>query len=264
MQTQPEVKTAHLLFIAFWLIVFLFILLFGRFFPKVRAFRSSMYAKWKPALVITILYYLGSAIAGNGLINPYILAIFSQAMIGLAIADGIEEIQPLPVTDAIVKRKKIFKQILLLIVISVLIVIPVLLIGSVGMDIGKQIFNETSNSQEAANMIIPNKWMAFFMLLSGAGIAEETTYRLVILTLLWKLTKRRWPAIILSAMLFGAYHLLPLSSMYMVFRQFPISQFLGSTFIGIVWGYLYVKRGYESAVLGHTFSDWLPWVLFSG
>ena len=262
MQTQSEVKTAHLLFIAFWVIVFLLILLLGRFFPKVRVFRTRMFAKWKPALVITILYYLGSAIAGNGFVNPYILAIFSQAMIGFALAEGIEEFQPLSITDAIVKRKKLIKQIILLIVISVLIVIPVLLIGSVGMDIGKQIFNETSNTQEAANMIVPNKLLGFFMLLSGAGIAEETTYRLVILTLLWKLTKRKWPAIILSGMLFGAYHLTPLSSMYMVFRQFPVSQFLASTLVGIVMGYLYVRRGYETCVLGHTLSDWLPWVVF--
>ena len=29
-----------------------------------------------------------------------------------------------------------------------------------------------------------------------------------------------------------------------------------------VWGYAYVKRGYETAVLAHTLSDWLPVLLF--
>jgi membrane protease YdiL (CAAX protease family) len=51
--------------------------------------------------------------------------------------------------------------------------------------------------------------------------------------------------------------------MYRTFLQFPASQFLASVLIGIVWGYVYVKRGYETAVLAHTFSDWLPFLIFA-
>jgi hypothetical protein len=51
--------------------------------------------------------------------------------------------------------------------------------------------------------------------------------------------------------------------MYRIFWQFPVSQFLASTLIGAVWGYAFVRRGYETAVLGHTLSDWIPFMLFS-
>jgi hypothetical protein len=39
---------------------------------------------------------------------------------------------------------------------------------------------------------------------------------------------------------------------------------MASTLIGLVWGYLFIKRGYETTVLGHTFSNWLPLMFFAG
>mgnify|MGYP001573717490 CR=1 FL=1 len=30
----------------------------------------------------------------------------------------------------------------------------------------------------------------------------------------------------------------------------------------MVWAYVYVKRGYETAVLAHTLSNWLPVAVF--
>ncbi len=51
--------------------------------------------------------------------------------------------------------------------------------------------------------------------------------------------------------------------MYRTFRQFPVSQVLAPTLIGLVWGYLFVKRGYGAAVHAHTLSDWLPLMSFA-
>lgn len=138
-----------------------------------------------------------------------------------------------------------------------------LLIGSVGLTIGRQTFGETSRTAEAMGTFPSSKWSAFFLLLSGAGIAEETPYRLVFLSLFWRLTHRRWLAVVVAALLFGAYHLTPLDSMYRTFWQFPISQFVASTLIGLLWGGLFVKRGYETAVAGHTLSDWIPFLVFA-
>ena len=264
MQSQPEVKTLLLLFFAFWVLIFLLILLFGCFFPKARDFRTAMLAKWKPALVITALYYLSSSLGGNSLVNPYVLAIFSQAIIGLAIAAGIKDFHVLPVADALVQRKKAVNQIVLWIGISVLAVLFTLSIGSIGFGIGHLLFNETILEQQAGSQITGNKLTGFLMILSGGGFVEETTYRLLILSLIWKVTRRKWPAIILSAALFGAYHLTPIDNMYMVFLQYPVSKFFASTLVGIIFGFLYTKRGYETAVLSHTLSDWLPWMLFAG
>ncbi len=105
---------------------------------------------------------------------------------------------------------------------------------------------------------MPALWQLFFYFLAGAGIAEETVYRLVIVSLVWGLSGRRWLAIGVSGLLFGAYHLTPLSGMYLTFWQYPLTQFFSSALIGMVWAYLYIRRGYETAVLAHTLSDWLP------
>jgi membrane protease YdiL (CAAX protease family) len=263
-QTPPEVATAVLLFIAFWLITVLVILIAGQFHPGIRGLRKQMLDKWKPALVIAGLFILGMGIGGRGFLNPYAIAIFCQALIGLAVASSIEGYEPLPVTSAVVRRKKILRQVILALTISVLVVVPALLIGTIGLDIGRQIFGETDYTSQASSTLSPNKWDTFFLLLSGSGIAEETPYRLVLLSFIWKVTKRKWLAIVLSALIFGAYHLTPLSGMYLIFRQFPVSQFMASTLIGLVWGYLFIKRGYETTVLGHTFSNWLPLMFFAG
>ena len=50
--------------------------------------------------------------------------------------------------------------------------------------------------------------------------------------------------------------------MYLTFWKYPLSQFLASSLIGLVWGYAYARRGYETAVLSHTLSDWVPILLF--
>jgi hypothetical protein len=55
---------------------------------------------------------------------------------------------------------------------------------------------------------------------------KETTYRLVVLSFVWAMTGRRWLAIVVAAILFGAYHLTPLSGNYLTFLKFPVSQFL--------------------------------------
>jgi membrane protease YdiL (CAAX protease family) len=264
-QTPPEIITATLIFIAFWLVIVLVILIAGRYYPALGGFRARMMSKWKPALAIAGLYLLSTGLGGRGILNPYVLAIFCQALIGLTIASSIEGLEPLPVTNALIQRNKIVRQMVLMLVISILAVVPALLIGTIGLDIGRQIFGEANYTQQAASTITSlatNKWMVFFLLLAGAGIAEEMTYRLVCLSLIWKLTNRKWLAILLSALLFGVYHLTPLSGMYRTNWQFPISQFIASTLIGLVWGYLFVKRGFETAVLGHTLSDWLPIMLF--
>jgi len=262
-QTPPEVILANFVFIGFWLVTVLAIMLAGRFVPAMGRFRQRMLSLWKPALLITAVFIVSMGLGGSGWLNPYAIAIFCQTMIGLAIASSIPGFNSLPVGQAIKDRRNIILQIALLLGIALLAAFPALIIGSIGLSIGRQIFGETYNAQQAASTFFPgNKWLVFFSLLGGAGIAEETTYRLICLSLIWKMTHRSWLAIILSALIFGAYHLTPLDGMYRIFWQFPISQFTASTLIGLVWGYLFVKRGYGTTVLGHTLSDWLPLMLF--
>ena len=190
--------------------------------------------------------------------NPYAIAIFCEAWVGLAAAYAVKGHEPLPVVKAISRRTHMWRPIGRMLGIALIAVVPALLIGSIGLEIGRQLLGEINRTDTAMSMLPTGAGQAFFLLLSSAGIAEETTYRLVYLSLIWRWTGKRLFAIVFAAVLFGVYHLTPLDSMYQVFWQFPFSQFLASTLIGMVWGYIYTKFGYETAVLGHTLSDWIP------
>jgi membrane protease YdiL (CAAX protease family) len=257
-----EIVIANIVFMAFWIFAVAVVLTLGQRWQRIRIFRDKMIAQWKPALIISLSFTIGMALGGQGLLNLYSIAIFCQSLIGLALARSIPNYEPLSVTHSIRCHEHPWRTIGIMLLIAVLVVIPALLIGNVGLSVGQQIFHEQNLNNQAMGNFPPNKWMTFFLLWSGAGIAEETPYRLVCLSFFWWLTRRRNWAILISAVIFGLYHLTPLDGMYRTFWQFPISQFLASTLIGLVWGYVFVKRGYETAVLGHTFSDWIPFMLF--
>ena len=261
-QTTKEIGIANLAFSVFWILSVGVVLVIGRRRQGARDFRDRMIGQWKPSLVIAVLFLIGTGLGGRSLLNPYAITVFCQSLIGLTLARSVDGYEPLPVTQSVIRRERVWRSIGLLIGISLITVLPALVIGSIGIGIGRQIFGETNRSAEALRMLPSNRWLTFFLFLSGAGIAEETAYRLVLLSLFWRLTRRRWLSIVLAAVIFGAYHLTPLNEMYRVFWQFPVSQFLASTLIGVVWGYVFIRRGYETAVLGHTLGDWIPFILF--
>jgi membrane protease YdiL (CAAX protease family) len=266
METIPTaVTTAVLISIGVWLLIVLVILVGGSFHPAVRNCRSQMLLKWKPALVITVIYLLSRGLGGVPILDLTAVAIFCQVMLGLAIAVNIEGFEPLTVANAFRHKQNISGQVILLLVISVLMAGLALIAGSLGLDVARWVFGETNFTQAAASNLssaAPNKWMFFFLFLSGSGIGEETPFRLVFLTLIWKVSGRKWLAIVLSALVFGVYHLTPLNSMYLIYWQFPISQVVAGTLIGLVWGYLFTRRGYETVVLGHTLTNLIPMMLF--
>jgi membrane protease YdiL (CAAX protease family) len=195
-------------------------------------------------------------------LNPLIIGIFGLCLIGFAVARDIPGFEPLPVTQAIIRRDHPVRSVMLMLIISLLVGIVGIALGAVGIDIMRQIFGETYSAEEALGEFPFTKVQASFYFLAGAGIIEESMFRLVALSLIWRWTRRRGLAVLLSAILFAVYHLTPLDGMYRTFWEFPISQLVSSTLIGLVWGYAYVKRGYETAVLAHTLSDWLPVLLF--
>ena len=258
-----EHQVATLAFTAFWLLLVVGILLARRRWPRPRAFADKMLAQWKPSLAIALIYLASNASLGRGFLNPYAVAIFCQCLVGLAIARDMTGFEPLAVAQSIIRRDHLIRSVLLMVVIALLLGAVGLAVGAVGIGIIRQIIGETYSAEQAVGEFPFTRVQAFFYFLGGAGTAEETTYRLVFLSLVWRITRRRWLAIWLSAVVFAVYHLTPLSGMYRTFWQFPISQLVSTTLIGLVWGYGYAKRGYETAVLAHTFSDWLPMILFS-
>ena len=154
-QTPPEVILANFVFIGFWLVTVLAIMLAGRFVSAMGRLRQRMLSHWKPALLITAVFIFSMGLGGSGWLNPYAIAIFCQTMIGLAIASSIPGFNSLPVGQAIKDRRNIILQIALLLGIALLAAFPALIIGSIGLSIGRQIFGETYNAQQAASTFFP-------------------------------------------------------------------------------------------------------------
>lgn len=260
MTVPREVVIANLARLAFWLVA-----LGGVFVLRRRSGRAGrVWAAVKDevpkALGIAVLYAASSAVM-RPQFNLMTVAVFAEALFGLALARRVNNFEPLPVARAVWTRRDALKQIGLLVGIALLLVPAKLIVGDIGMSIIRAFFNE--GTRVPSELLQGNKWLMFFTFLSGAGIAEETTFRLFALSGLWLLIGRRWPAVLGSAILFGAYHLSPLDGMYRVFWEFPMSQFLGSVCTGLLWGYVFTRRGYETAVLGHTLGNWIPLMLFA-
>lgn len=257
------------IFNVFWLLMVVGILFTGQYWKRVRFFREKMTKQWKAALTIATIYLaaflLGTAFAPGMLLTIVIgtPGIFCLALIGTTLARNIGSFEPFPVARSLIQRKRIWSRIGWLVGVSLLSVPVALILGIIGTTIGASIFHETIHANNGSSLFSVSKWMVFFQLLAGASILEETLFRLVILPLAWWMTGRKWLAILLSAVIFGAYHLSPLDSFYLAFWQHPMTEFLSKAFVGILWGWVYTWRGYETAVLSHTLSDWLPFMLFT-
>lgn len=251
-----------LIYGVFWIILVLAIVIFARKNERMKLFRDKMFGMWKCSLVAAVLSYAGLIIgSGNleylkNLLMP--VDVFCQCLVGFAIAKSIKGYEPLPVTKAFKEHKHQWRELILMLAFGVVITIVSVVLSQF---VPK--FGEVVNTSNAIKMLHQeNKCLLFFTVLSGAGIAEETVYRLIFLSVFWKLTNKKWLSIVLSSLLFGAYHLTPIDSMYKVYWNYPIHQFVSVVVAGIIFGYFYTKRGYETAVIGHTFTDWLPILIF--
>jgi membrane protease YdiL (CAAX protease family) len=192
----------------------------------------------------------------------YSIAVFCQALIGLALAYSIVGYEPLPVTQAGNHPRKWIENFYPFLSGVLIITIAALVVNGFVAGILLQLFGETtSNPQGLAAFFPPNPLQSFFLMLAGAGIYEETLFRLVCVSLFWRLTRRPWAAIVLSALLFGAYHLSPLDAAYLQYWERPFTVFSLSTVMGLIMGYMYQKHGYETVVLGHTLGNWVSLLL---
>jgi membrane protease YdiL (CAAX protease family) len=217
--------------------------------------------QWTASLVIALLYTLGSGVGGMGFFSTGSIRIFCEAMIGLALAHSIAGFEPLPVAQSVIRREGRTEQIALMLAGAISVVMAAFVVNGLLWGMLVQLFGETTSNPQGIASFFPIPWQGFFLLLAGAGIAEETTFRLMCTSLFWHLTRNRWAAIVISALLFGAYHLSPLDAFYCQYWERPMTVFTMSTVMGIVMGYVYAKRGYETIVLGHTLGDWIPFLL---
>lgn len=244
----------------FWVLLVIVIVGAGRWWPPASRFQDRLLKQWKPALVIAFIHLLGAVIGGVGL-QFSSLGVFCEALIGLALAYEIAGYEPLPLAQAVIRRESWVEQLGASLGGALAVVMAAVMVGMFTSALTPILGETMGSSQGIASAFPQSALQSFFLLLAGAGIAEETTYRLILLSLFWRSTRRPWVAVILSSLLFAAYHLSPLDGLYLQYWQRPFTILAMSALMGIVMGYVFIKRGYETAVLGHTLGDWIPLLL---
>lgn len=95
-----------------------------------------------------------------------------------------------------------------------------------------------------------------------AGFSEETLWRLGFMTLVaWLLKRWRWnlwTGNMVSALLFGAGHIPALYILIKNITALLIFRTIVLNMIGaLIFGYCYIKHGYESAVMAHFTADFI-------
>jgi membrane protease YdiL (CAAX protease family) len=135
------------------------------------------------------------------------------------------------------------------------------------------LFTSVSAVFQGAELAVP-VWKGFLASFYG-GIGEEILLRLFLMTLLvwifFKIKKTAdgkptrigiWLAIILAAVLFGIGHL-PITSAITAITPLVIARAIILNGVGgIIFGWLYWKKGLESAMIGHFSADIVLHVIF--
>lgn len=243
------------------ILIFLFILLLGEKIKKLTKYRRVMIASMVPASVIGLICFAGYALSLlqiESVIRALVTGVyvFCLSSMGIAFTRGVSGFEPLPVTKSIIKRKDSIRNILKMLLFSAILAVLMALVSTFVFNLCLVNFHEQNREAQAINSLpTKNIFLLFPLLLAGAGIAEETMFRLFFQSFVWKLFKKPWVAIVLSSFCFALYHLSPLDSMYRIFWEYPLSKFTSVFVTGLVLGYFYKKRGFETVVLGHTLFD---------
>lgn len=135
----------------------------------------------------------------------------------------------------------------------------------VGLDYLFSLLGVTVNVAQAS--INPPVWQGFLASFYG-GINEEIMLRLFLMTLLvwvfYKIKKTKegtptklsiWLGIVLAAVIFGAGHLPALMSITTLTPLLIIRTIALNALGGIIFGWLYWKKGLESAMISHFSAD---------
>lgn len=244
---------------------FLLLLLFGeknsRFAPFQRLLKKNLF----PSLVISLLFFAGETIGilrSDAILPslPGTAAVFCISALGLTFAKS-SGLEPLPAAACFERRSGRVRKLGSVLLFSVLLAAALAFVTILS-PVFFRVFHEPDlRSQAASSLPAADKFLAFPFLLAGAGIAEESMFRLFFQSLFRWIFKRAWVAIVLAAFCFALYHLTPANTMYLVYWQFPLSQFCSVFLSGLVLGLFYEKFGFETAVLGHTLFDFLSVLL---
>jgi membrane protease YdiL (CAAX protease family) len=135
------------------------------------------------------------------------------------------------------------------------------------------LFTPVSSIFQNAEISVP-LWTGFLASFYG-GIGEEILLRLFLMTLIawiiFKILKTSdgkptatgiWLAIIISAVIFGLGHLPITGAITTITPLIVVRAILLNGIAGIIFGWLYWKKGLESAMIGHFSADIVLHVIF--
>ncbi len=200
-------------------------------------------------------------IAGQIIQNAVIFAI--TIFIGLKLAKKVGF--GLPILEGWLEGRKIKNDLKSILGISIGLG---LLAGAliVGLDYLFSLMGVTISVAQASS-ITPPAWQGFLASFYG-GINEEIMLRLFLMTLLvwvfYKIKKTKegnptklsiWLGIVLAAIIFGAGHLPALMSITTLTPLLIIRTIALNALGGIIFGWLYWKKGLESAMISHFSAD---------
>ena len=225
--------------------------------PRLAEFWSGMAGQRQAAAILTMIYLIATVIFLTAIetnLSHVLVSIvmsgaymFCLTMLGLGFTAKITGFEPFHLRRGVKATPGILIGIIVLFALSTLTNI---LIGQGLITLGITVPTETTSGLEFFQEF--SLVQTFFALLGGAGIAEEIFFRLFVMSGLWCLLKRPSLAILISAIVFGLYHLSPLDTLYLTFWQFPIYQFITTFLFGLIAAWIYQKRGLEATILGHT------------
>ncbi len=259
MNDQLAITTAQLAEIIITILVFSTIACLRRH-PRLDGFWTGMFRQWRAAAILTLFYLISLGISLTGLEAdlPHIVIstvasggyMFCLIMLGLGLTAKIAGFEPFQLRRGVKAISGILIGVLILLVLAGLINMP---IGQGLIALGITGPPEVASGLEFFQGLLT--FQVFFMLLTGAGIAEEVFYRLLVMSGLWWLLKRPSLAILISAILFGLYHLSPLNNLYLSFWDYPVYQFITTFLFGLAAAWVYQRWGLEAAILGHTLGN---------
>lgn len=201
--------------------------------------------------------------SNNSLITYLIMLvlIIGLGTVGFLAEKGLES-DLLPVF-----RRRDIKHILYVLAATFFVAIMVMIIiGTLGQNVGEAVgslFGEVPMERDASDFFLGTPWPVLFLeMLIGAGLFEELLFRAGIMSLVWKLTKKWGWGLLLSAILFGFYHI-TMSGLSGYFIEAPIASVVSSMIMGLALGSIYRYRGLTMVILVHTLNNFIGLMMFS-
>jgi membrane protease YdiL (CAAX protease family) len=218
--------------------------------------------------VLAVLSLTSSRPSGAGRLGPagVVLAILLLTSLGTA---GLAAERRLPIDlFPVLRRREIGRILYVLVAALFLAVLENMwsgIWGDIAAGIGRALGETPLVDNDAASYFdVGNPLRLFLNFLIGAGLAEEFLFRVGIMTPVWALTGRWGWGLLVSALIFGLYHISPLSGMAAHNLQAPVTAVLESFGAGLAIGVIYRYRGFMTAVMTHALGNWLVVMILLG